>query len=341
MNPSNLALKMYVVFFAALNYVEAASEFQDARYQSTPNLQNVRALQWGEWDQLGALREQRNVDFAQLHQQDQDLMLLADTQARRQAQHPMQIFASQAPRAGPQVPNMGHLALIQAQRSPQPTASSGQADLPEDFSPAALTEMEETQRQPAQQLNMESTLDVEFKRTSQVAALLSQDAALLAKQLVSMNSALRGARESSTQVSVAQAYESMDRIKPPITQDSLVQLEKQVSDLLHEANATATARSSFSSLDVVDPSVLYEQLNASETTRSAASARSTSSTGDDKKRCGGRDQVNCSAANWYFTMNYRIPLWLGVILWVLIWVCIICFCVGLCMNIFKPNALTH
>jgi len=154
-----------------------------------------------------------------------------------------------------------------------------------------------------EQVSAVSQLGSELKQTSQAAALLAQDAALLAKELVAMNSALRGVQGFNSH-SPAQTSELQ------MAKDSAI---ARVQAMPHAVN-----------LADMSPAAM----SATENDGSSSSSG---------PRCGGKDQLACNSTNAYFTMNYRVPLWLGVILWVLIWVCIICFCVGLCINIFKPN----
>jgi len=167
-----------------------------------------------------------------------------------------------------------------------------------------------------QEVKAESQLGVEIKQTSRVAALLAQDAASLAKELAAINNALRG----------AQGFNPNSPAQVPA-----VQLEANSAAVWAKTAPLAM------NLAEVPPVALSASANELSNSSSSSSSSSTSS----GSRCGGKDQLACNSTNAYWTMNYRVPLWLGVILWVLIWVCIICFCVGLCINIFKPNALAQ
>eukprot|EP00933_Yihiella_yeosuensis_P004650 TRINITY_DN109031_c0_g1_i1.p1 TRINITY_DN109031_c0_g1~~TRINITY_DN109031_c0_g1_i1.p1 ORF type:complete len:264 (+),score=64.48 TRINITY_DN109031_c0_g1_i1:66-857(+) len=165
---------------------------------------------------------------------------------------------------------------------------------------------------PSAPASMPSTdLEAEVQRTSQVAAYLAQDAALLSKELQSLQGALRAPGRRPSPMS----FEEGDSW-PPIIQDG-----QDISALEMKMAAVPAA--------------------TSDASRAAAPAAATPAAAPPPpvtpapsgEMCGsGADQVTCGTLNKIITFGYHYPLVWGIINWALIWILafLTCWCCCIC-----------
>jgi len=186
-------------------------------------------------------------------------------------------------------------------------AERGQSLASEDVSVSTAT---------AQQMPM-TDLEAEVQRTSRVAAYLAQDAAVLSKELQSLQMSLRGhARldvdprdEASGSVSAVQLADAPTAAAP----------------------AAAPAAPAAAAPAAVAPAPAAAA-SAAPGPQKEPSGATPAGGGAESEGCGAAGQTPCSPANKIITFDYRFPIGWGLLNWVLIvllsflfaWCCCAC-----------------
>eukprot|EP00931_Biecheleriopsis_adriatica_P112106 TRINITY_DN8662_c0_g1_i1.p1 TRINITY_DN8662_c0_g1~~TRINITY_DN8662_c0_g1_i1.p1 ORF type:complete len:244 (-),score=72.43 TRINITY_DN8662_c0_g1_i1:42-773(-) len=145
-------------------------------------------------------------------------------------------------------------------------------------------------------------LEAEVQRTSRVAAFLAQDAAVLSKELLSLQNSLRGAQAAG-------------RLEPEVAQGLLQSPEAQAFSAisLSAEPAPAAAPAPAPAASQAFPAAVTD---ASKAAASPAPGAGNSTSGEVS--CGGAGQTPCSDFNKVLTFEYRYPVMWGILNWGLI-----------------------